>query len=167
MVRGDLTDVEYADYCDLDDRACRGEHLSHDDSNRLTGYQLRIAPPPTPEWERAHYAKLRAQGIDFEAGYAAINRGDTEAAEQHLASIATPPRSEIAYLERRINTALQRAAKRPRSIPVRTGIERDRGRPRRRVRRTVRLAAHGPPGRPPRPDDDDPHDDVVLRAAAA
>jgi hypothetical protein len=120
---------------------------------------------PSPEWERAHYEKLQAQGIDIKAGRAAINRGDTATAERVLDSIKTPSRSEIAVLERRINIALQRAPKRPRSMPVRRGH--DRGRPRRRVRRTVRLTAHGPPGRP-RPSDDDPAShELALRTGVS
>jgi len=119
-LRGDLTDAEYADFFKLHDRACRGEHLSHDDSNRHLAYQLRIAAPPTPEWDRKHDEKLRAQKSDIVVAYAAGRRRSRTPA----------PRSRA----------------------------HDRGGSRRRVRRTVRLAAHGPPGRssgdddlPPRP----------------
>jgi hypothetical protein len=121
-------------------RPRRGDHLSHDDSNRLTGYQLRIAPPPTPEWERAHHEKLAAQASDSVAAYAAGRR-----------------------------VALRDASRSRSRRPVPRKRVHDRGRSRRHVRRTVRLVAHGPPGRP-RPasgDDEPPSPDVAPRAVAA
>jgi hypothetical protein len=128
---------------------------------------MRNAPPPSAEWEQEHYAKLRAQGIDFEAIHAAINRGDNETAEHLLEALATPSRDEVAILERRINDAFWHTARRrPARVPLRRNRVPDRGRSGRRVRRTVRLAAHGPPGRPrPASGDDDPPSPTPLASS--
>jgi hypothetical protein len=79
--------------------------------------------------------------------------------EEFLVSVAPPPRAEVEVLERRINDAFKQTSRRsrPSRVPVRRNFVRDRGRSRRHVRRTVRLVAHGPPGRPrPAAGDDEP-----------
>jgi hypothetical protein len=119
---GPLIDAEHADFCDLDDRLRRGEWLSREETDRRQGYLLRVCPPPPPEVERERREQLRAQGIDFEAAYAAFNKGEHVAVEQFLVAVAPPPRAEMEVLERRINDAFKQAsskqaARRPRGNP--------------------------------------------------
>jgi hypothetical protein len=71
--RGDLSDAEWADFCALEDRVRRGEMLPWEDMERRQELQLRVCPPPSPEWLRVHDAKLRAQGIDLKAKAAKLN----------------------------------------------------------------------------------------------
>lgn len=104
---------------------------------------------------------------DFDAAYAAFNSGDHAAVESFVVSLATPPRAEVEVFERRINDAFKQASRRPSGPPIRRNRVQGRGRSLRRVRRTVRLTAHGPPGRP-RPsggDDADPEHLVRSRRA--
>ena len=144
---GPLTDGEDADFCDLDDRVRRGDWLSSEETDRRQGYLLRVCLPPPPEVPRERREKLRAQGIDLEAAHAAFKRGDHEAVDQFLVALAPPPSAEIAILERRV-TMRSSSIQAPARLPLPNNPVHDRARSRRRVRRTVRLAAHGPPSDP-------------------
>lgn len=69
---------------------------------------------PGDENERATEESKR-RGIDFNAAYTALNRGDHDEAERFLQDLAPPPQHMVAALERRINTAFTFARSRARA----------------------------------------------------
>jgi hypothetical protein len=153
-----LTDEEHQELDELD--AIPSWQLTPEQSERHRQLMLRRCPPPTPEWEAAHYAKLKAQGVDLEAVEADFKAGNFEAVEDLLRRIQPAPRAEVESFERRINAALRemrrQVTRRPHRSPMvrkpRTRATRPSG------RRTATPASPRAPGR--EPDPDEPSDDA-------
>jgi hypothetical protein len=107
----ELSELEQSELATLE---ALGGARTDEQSTRYWALMQRKSPPPSAEWTQAFHEKHP----QIRQGFAAINRGDLDEARRLLQALAPPPRELTRTLERRINTALRRAARtRPPAAP--------------------------------------------------